>query len=132
MQVLQRMVQREPSVARLRVALADLYFQAEAFGQAREHYEAAVQLGHETAPEWLKLAASYERTGDGRNAIRAYERTLAIDPSQYQVWNVLAKLLAQSGDMRGAERALERALQVKPDYEAAKKNLEAIRASRRP
>ncbi len=132
MQVLLRMVKREPDLSRLRVALADLYFQAGGFERAREEYEAAVRLGHDTAAEWLKLAASRERTGDPRAAIAAYRRSLALDPAQAPVWRVLGRLLASGGDLAGAEDALERALKIDPAFGAAREDLDAVRKVRSP
>jgi Tfp pilus assembly protein PilF len=126
---LERAVRSGAADATMRVALADLYFQANPpnFTAAKGEYERAVAEGVDTAAEWMKLGYSREKTGDKKGAEAAYRKSLARDERQYQVWYLLAGVLGGQGDRAGARAALEKCLTIKPDFEPAKRALEGMK-----
>lgn len=123
MAVLERAVRGGTHDATLRVALADLYFQANPpnFAAAKAEYERAAADGMDGAAEWMKLGYACEKTGDKKGAEAAYRKSLARDERQHQVWYLLAGVLAGQGDKAGARAALEKCLAIKPDFEPAKR-----------
>lgn len=97
-----------------------IYFQA-VKPLVSDHYQAK--------KEWVKALAwqpddstLHFKTG---NLIRAIE-TNNGDLTQYSLWCNLAIRLAQQGARDAAKRATEKALWYYPDFEAAKKVLEAL------
>jgi Flp pilus assembly protein TadD len=124
--VLSRLVERSSRNAGLRVALADACFQTGDYLRAREQYERAAGLGHDAASEWMKLGYACDKLGDLASAARAYRRSLERDPRQHQVWALLGNVLAAQNDRDGAARAFRAALEIKPDYDPARRALEAL------
>lgn len=127
---LRRVVEAVPSDRATRIVLADTHFRLEEFDAARREYARALEnapAGVGGASEWMKLGFACERTNDAPAAAAAYRRSLELDGAQPALWNQLGMLLARSGDRVGAARCFESALRIKPDYEAARRNLAAVR-----
>jgi Flp pilus assembly protein TadD len=130
--VLTRLVAGSPRDRSLQVALADAHFKTGAYSDARAHYERAAALGHDAAPEWMKLGYACNALGDSAAAARAYQRSLRRDPRQHQVWGLLGGVYLAQGDLPAARQAFQSALQLTPDYEPARRALEALSKERSP
>jgi Flp pilus assembly protein TadD len=75
------------------------------------------------AYSFLRAGMANERTGNYPAAVRAYERGLAIEPSNVELLNSLGFALFQQGKSKEAVVALEKALAVDPKHWKAHNNL---------
>lgn len=76
----------------------------------------AVKLRPDIAEAFHNLAFAYERTGDLRNAARAYERALQIKPNYPSALNNLGYLLATSDtELEKAVALCQRAVELQPN-----------------
>jgi Flp pilus assembly protein TadD len=119
-----------PEASELRLALADAAFQAGEFKTARENY-ATLLRANPTVNEINKYAFACEQLGDLAASARAYGDSVRVQPNQPAVWNMLGGVLAKAGDLAKARECFMEALRQKPDFEAARKNLEALGARQR-
>ena len=67
-------------------------------------------------PVFLETLAFTLGDGDPVEAIAAYERALAEDPTLYSSWNNLGVLLGDAGHRERAEQAFRHAIGVNPQY----------------
>lgn len=124
----ERALAANPTDDQLRIVVADLHFQTGEFAKARDEYALALQHGAGSVNEINKLAGACEQLRDFKGAVTAYQRSLAIDQSQYMVWNMMGADCAQAGDYKSAGSCFENSLKIKPDYGPAQRNLEKLRA----
>jgi Flp pilus assembly protein TadD len=75
------------------------------------------------AYSFLRAGMANERTGNYPAAVRAYERGLAVEPSNVELLNALGFALFQQGKSKEAVVALEKALAVDPKHWKAHNNL---------
>ena len=75
------------------------------------------------AYSFLRAGMANERTGNYPAAVRAYERGLAVEPSNVELLNSLGFALFQQGKSQEAVVALEKALAVDPKHWKAHNNL---------
>jgi tetratricopeptide (TPR) repeat protein len=75
------------------------------------------------AYSFLRAGMANERTGNYPAAVKAYERGLAVEPSNVELLNSLGFALFQQGKSKEAVVALEKALEVDPKHWKAHNNL---------
>ena len=130
---LERQANADPGNARLRVDLANLYYDAQRFDLAAPWYEAALKINPKDVNASTDLSVCYYETQQIDRALSQLEVSLAIDPSH-------AKTLLNQGivrafgkrDLKGAQQSWERVLAVAPNSEEAqraKQGLEGIKSA---
>jgi predicted AlkP superfamily pyrophosphatase or phosphodiesterase/tetratricopeptide (TPR) repeat protein len=82
-------------------------------------------LGDRAEAHYLQGLAD-EGRGDGRAALAAYERAIALDPTQVYSLNNAAGLLAESGDRAAAARYYAKAASLDPKHLESRFNLGLI------
>jgi cytochrome c-type biogenesis protein CcmH/NrfG len=130
---LERQANADPGNARLRIDLANLYYDAQRFDLAAPWYEAALKINPKDVNASTDLSVCYYETQQIDRALSQLEVSLAIDPSH-------AKSLLNQGivrafgkrDLKGAQQSWERVLAVAPNSEEAqraKQGLEGIKSA---
>ncbi len=90
-----------------------------------ERPESPVSSRHvEEAESWFQRGLEIEeRNGDGAEAVKAYTRSLELNPRAAGAWVNLGTLRYREGDLEEAERLYRRALEVSDEYALAHFNL---------
>ncbi len=125
--------EREPTNAKPRVELANLYFDAERYDDAIKWYSDAVRLSPNDVNVSTDLGVAYYYTNQPDKALAQFEHSLKLDPKH-------AKTLLNEGivkafgkqDLEGATQAWQRVLEVDPngpEGQAAKRALESLRSA---
>ncbi|HWF85643.1 MAG TPA: tetratricopeptide repeat protein [Vicinamibacterales bacterium] len=125
--------EREPTNAKPRVELANLYFDAERYDDAIKWYADAVRLSPNDVNVSTDLGVAYYYTNQPDKALAQFEHSLKLDPKH-------AKTLLNEGivkafgkqDLEGATQAWKRVLEVDPngpEGQAAKRALESLRSA---
>ncbi|MFC3051933.1 tetratricopeptide repeat-containing sulfotransferase family protein [Kordiimonas pumila] len=65
-----------------------------------------------SAPVWLEFGLCLSAAGRGKEAIQAFQKTVAITPEYAEAWRALAEQLSLYGDTTGANTAMTRYLQT--------------------
>lgn len=128
---LRKQAEAEPGSAAPRVALANLYFDAERYGDAAVWYEAALELDARNADVSTDLGVSYYYTNQPDKAIQQFERSLAIDPTHTKTMLNMGIVRAfGKQDLDGASKAWEQVVALSPsspEGQAARRALDALR-----
>lgn len=130
---LKAIAEREPSNAKSRVDLANLYFDAEKYDDAITWYSAALKLTPNDANLSTDLGVSYYYTNQPDKALAQFDHSLKIDPKH-------AKTLLNMGivkafgkqDLEGASKAWQQVMQLAPDSpegQAAKRALDSLKSA---
>ena len=77
---LEKTAAAQPANAKVRVELADLYFNAERFDQALPWYEAALKLDPSDVNASTDLGVCYYYTQQDDRALAQFDHSLSIDP----------------------------------------------------
>lgn len=65
---------------------------------------------------WTQLGHLYFDLGQSKDAIQAYERSLALDNSRPDIWTDLGVMYRRSGNPRKAVEMFDKALALAPDH----------------
>ena len=133
MKALTSVAEREPTNAKPRVELANLYFDAERYDDAIKWYADAVRLSPNDVNVSTDLGVAYYYTNQPDKALAQFDHSLKLDPKH-------AKTLLNEGivkafgkqDLEGATQAWKRVLEVDPngpEGQAAKRALESLRSA---
>jgi tetratricopeptide (TPR) repeat protein len=130
---LKSVAEREPSNAKPRIELADLYFDAERYDDAIKWYGEAVKLRPNDVNVRTDLGVSYYYTNQPDKALTEFERSLAIDPKHAKTLLNLGIVRAfGKQDLEGASQAWQQVIKVAPDSpegQAAKRALDSLRSA---
>jgi tetratricopeptide (TPR) repeat protein len=125
--------EREPSNAKPRVDLANLYFDAERYDDAIKWYAEAVRLDPKDVNVSTDLGVAYYYTNQPDKALAQFAHSLTLDPKHAKtLLNVGIVKAFGKQDLDGARQAWEQVLQVDPngpEGQAAKRALESLRAA---
>ncbi len=114
-------------------ALGSAYLGVEAYGQAAEQFEIAVELLPTYKIAWLYLGNSYVDLGRYSEARNAYKECLKIDPEYVHGWAGLGWVSNKLGDYESAIEEFQHALQYGPDDRFAQAQLQrALSAKNNP
>jgi tetratricopeptide (TPR) repeat protein len=125
--------EREPSSPKPRVALANLYFDAERYDDAIKWYADAVKLDPNDVNVSTDLGVAYYYTNQPDKALAQFDHSLKLDPKH-------AKTLLNQGivrafgkqDLEGATQSWQLVLQIAPDGpegQAARRALDSLRSA---
>ncbi|MCC7417008.1 MAG: tetratricopeptide repeat protein [Acidobacteria bacterium] len=130
---LEAIAEREPSSAKPRVDLANLYFDAERYDDAIKWYSAAIKLDPGDPNVSTDLGVAYYYTNQPDKAIEQFDHSLAVDPKHVKtLLNKGIVLAFGKQDLDGATRSWEQVLAVAPDGpegQAAKRALDSLRSA---
>ena len=101
-----------PTYAAAHGRLADLYFQHQRFAEAAEEYPLFLAARRSEAGPWTNYAISLVETGRGDQAVKAFERAVALEPRSGHARRNLAKAYFAQRDLAGAEREAREALRI--------------------
>lgn len=97
--------------------LGNLYYDSQAYPQAIEYYEKALDIQPNNADVRTDLGTSYWYTGNADKAIASFEKALAIRPNHPgTLFNLGIVKWQGKKDPKGAVVAWEKLLQTNPDY----------------
>ncbi len=101
---------------------------AERYEEARDHLRALTRLRPGDSTVWSNLGYCYRKLNDRSRARGAFENALSADESNTYALIQLGNLSWEDGQMEQAASWYERALRLDRGLEAARSNLEAVRA----
>ena len=76
----------------------------------------AARLSSSDAEAQIARAAVLSGAGEFTEAVKAFERAVALRPEDYVLWMELGRARDQAGDVAGAETALREAVRLAPHY----------------
>jgi cytochrome c-type biogenesis protein CcmH/NrfG len=120
-----------PASATPRVALANLYFDAERYSDAVTWYEAALKLDARNADVSTDLGVSYYYMNQPDRALEQFAHSLSVNPRHTKTMLNLGIVRAfGKQDLEGASKAWEQVVAIapaSPEGLAAKRALDAMR-----
>ena len=124
---------REPTNARARTQLANLYFDAERYDDAIKWYEDAVKLSPKDVDASTDLGVCYYYTNQPDKALVQFDHSLALDPKHIKtLLNVGIVRAFGKQDLDGATKAWQQVIQLAPESpegQAAKRALDSLRSA---
>ena len=127
---LKSVAEREPSNAKPRVELGNLYFDAERYDDAIKWYGEAVRLLPNDVNVSTDLGVSYYYTNQPDKALAQFDKSLAIDPRHAKtLLNVGIVRAFGKQDLDGATKAWQDVIKLAPDSpegQAAKRALDSL------
>src|ERR1700676_1736117 len=107
---------REPTNARPRAQLGDLYFDAERYAEAIQWYGEAVKLAPGDVNISTDLGICYYYTNQPDKALQQFEHSLKLDPKHVKtLLNVGIVKAFGKQDLDGALQAWQQVMQIAPD-----------------
>jgi len=130
---LKSVAEREPSNAKPRIDLGNLYFDAERYDDAIMWYEAALKLTPRDVNLSTDLGVCYYYTNQPDKALAQFDKSLAIDPKHAKTLLNLGIVRAfGKQDLAGATKAWEQVMAIdpnSPEGQAAKRALDTLRSA---
>jgi tetratricopeptide (TPR) repeat protein len=129
---LKSVAERDPSNAKPRVDLGNLFFDAERYSDAITWYEAAFKLAPRDVNLSTDLGVSYYYANQPDKALAQFDKSLAIDPKHAKTLLNLGVVRAGGKqDLAGAAKAWEQLVAIdpnSPEAQTAKRFLDAMRS----
>jgi tetratricopeptide (TPR) repeat protein len=130
---LKSVAEREPSNAKPRVELANLYFDAERYDDAIKWYGEAMKLQPNDVDVNTDLGVSYYYTNQPDKALAQFDRSLKIDPKHAKtLLNVGIVRAFGKQDLDGASQAWQQVIKLAPDSpegQAARRALDSLKSA---
>lgn len=132
-QAMRTAAEQNPSDAKARVELGNMYFDAERYPDAITWYEAALQINPADPNVSTDLGVAYYYTNQADKAVAQFEQSLKADPKHTKtLLNLgIVKAFGQQ-DLTGAAEAWQQVVALAPDSpegQAARKALEGLRSA---
>ena len=128
---LKSVAERDPSSAKPRIDLGNLYYDAGRYSDAITWYEAALKLAPKDINLSTDLGVCYYYTNQPDKALAQFDKSLAIDPKHAKTLLNVGVVRASKDDIAGATRAWEQVVALdpnSPEGQAAKHALDTLRA----
>jgi cytochrome c-type biogenesis protein CcmH/NrfG len=130
---LKKQADQRPGDGRVRVELANLYFDAERYGDAVPWYEAALERDPRNPDVSTDLGISYYYTNQTDRALAQFARSLSMNPRHTKtLFNLGIVRAFGKQDLPGAAEAWQQVLAISPDSpegRAARTALEGLRTA---
>ncbi len=128
---LKSLAEREPTNAKPRIDLGNLYFDAERYDDAISWYEQAVKLAPNDPNLSTDLGVCYYYTNQPDKALARFEASLKLDPKHVKTLLNLGIVRAfGKQDLAGATKAWEQVIALDPngpEGQAAKRALDTLK-----
>jgi len=132
-QALRSAAQADPKNVQARVQLANLYFDAERYGDALTWYEDALRLNPKDVNVSTDLGVCYYYLDQPDKALEQFDRSLTIDPKHAKTMlNIGVVRAFGKQDLKGAAAAWQRLIEVapeSPEAQGARKMLDSLRSA---
>ena len=119
-----------------RIALGNMYFDAERFTDAVRWYEDALRIDAKNVNVSTDLGVAYYYTNQPDKALAQFDRSLKIDPKHTKTMLNMGIVRAfGKQDLAGAQEAWQQILELAPDSpegQAAKRALDSLRSAHPP
>ena len=126
-----KLAEADPTVVAPRVALANLYFDAERYSDAVKWYEEVMKLDGRNADVSTDLGVSYYYLNQPDRALQQFEHSLAVNPKHTKTMLNLGIVRAfGKQDLEGASKAWQQVVDIapaSPEGQAAKRALDAMK-----
>lgn len=109
--------------------LGSAYRQIGEFGQAKQYFDAALQLAPDQTLSMVGLGLIAQRNGDLPEAVRQYSHAMAVQPTDVG-FLLLAKALQEEGHTDEANAIYERVSRLSPNLPEAQKSVESLLSGR--
>ena len=130
---LKSVAEREPSNAKPRIDLGNLYFDAERYDDAIMWYEQALKLMPNDANLSTDLGVCYYYTNQPDKALAQFDKSLKLDAKHTKtLLNVGIVKAFGKQDLQGATEAWQEVLKIAPDSpegQAAKRALDSLQSA---
>jgi tetratricopeptide (TPR) repeat protein len=130
---LKSVADREPSNAKPRVDLANLYFDAERYDDAIKWYSEALKLAPGDVNVSTDLGVCYYYTNQADKALEQFDKSLKIDPKHAKTLLNLGIVRAfGKQDLQGATDAWQQVIALapnSPEAQAAKRALDSLQSA---
>jgi tetratricopeptide (TPR) repeat protein len=130
---LRAVAEREPSNAKPRIELANLYFDAEKYDDAIKWYDDALKLNPSDPNVSTDLGVCYYYTNQPDKALAQFDKSLKLDPKHTKtLLNIGIVKAFGKQDLAGATEAWKQVLQLAPDSpegQAAKRALDSLQSA---
>jgi cytochrome c-type biogenesis protein CcmH/NrfG len=135
-QAMRTAAEQNPTDAKSRVELGNMYFDAERYNEAITWYEAALEINPADPNVSTDLGVAYYYTNQADKAVAQFEHSLKADPKHTKtLLNLgIVKAFGQQ-DLAGAAEAWQQVVALAPDSpegQAAQKALEGLRSAHPP
>ncbi len=125
--------QQNPSDAKVRVELGNMYFDAERYTDATTWYEAALKVDPKNPDVSTDLGVSYHYLNQPDRALAQFEESLKIDPRHAKTMLNQGIVLAYGKqNLPGAAAAWEKLIQMaptSPEADVARRALEGLKSA---
>ena len=125
------LAEADPTSVAPRVALANLYFDAERYNDAVKWYEEAMKLDARNADVSTDLGVSYYYLNQPDRALQQFDHSLAISPKHTKTMLNMGIVRAfGKQDLTGASKAWQQVIDIapaSPEGQAAKRALDAMK-----
>lgn len=132
-QVLRSAAQADQKNVQARVQLANLYFDAERYGDALTWYEDALRLDPKDVNVSTDLGVCYYYLDQPDKALQQFDRSLTIDPKHAKTMlNIGVVRAFGKQDLKGAAAAWQKLIEVapeSPEAQGAKKMLDSLKSA---
>lgn len=126
-------IQREPNNAKPRVALGNLYYDAERFDEAARWYEDALKLNPKDPNVSTDLGMAYFYLDQTDRALQQFDYSLSLDPTHRMTLLQQGRVRAfGKQDLEGAAASWQKIIQLAPDSQegqAAKRMLDGLKSA---
>lgn len=126
-----KLAEAEPANVAPRVALANLYFDAERYSDAAKWYEDAMKLDDRNADVSTDLGVSYYYLNQPDRALQQFAHSLAVNPKHTKTMLNMGIVRAfGKQDLDGATKAWQQVIDIapaSPEGQAAKRALDAMK-----
>ncbi len=126
-----KLAEADPTSVAPRVALANLYFDAERYSDAVKWYEDAMKLDARNADVSTDLGVSYYYLNQPDRALQQFAHSLAVNPKHTKTMLNLGIVRAfGKQDLEGASKAWQQVVEIapaSPEGQAAKRALDAMK-----
>ena len=104
----------------------DGLFKKEKYEKAIEVYKKVVERNPKNSEAFVKLARSYNATGDRRTAFDRFAKAIELNRNDYESYYEIGIIFNEMNKKKDAEVVLDNALRIKPDFTPASELLALV------